>query len=218
MHDTNSHLRAWDEEHKRGIWKGPYSLAFFQQYAPSSGFVLDAGCGIGRYTIPLAMKNYRTIGIDISLPAIKKLDDEIHRRRFNVGLGAADVRNLPFNDNVFEIVICYGVLQHLLEYERQKALLEFNRVLARNGTLIIEVLGKEDMRAGGKMVEPSTYQRNTGSIYHYFDVQELTDIFTDFKIIEIKEEKIIKNLGGKECMRHMISVAARTAERDKNIK
>jgi ubiquinone/menaquinone biosynthesis C-methylase UbiE len=218
MHDTNSHLKAWDEEHKRGIWKGPYSFTFFQKYAPSSGLVLDAGSGIGRYTIPLAMKNYRTIGIDISLPAIEILDDEIHRRSFNVGLGAADVRYLPFNDNVFDIVVCFGVLQHLLEHERQKAIAEFNRVLAKNGTLIMEVLGKEDMRAGGKMVEPSTYQRNTGSIYHYFDMQELTDIFSDFKIIEIKEEKIIKNLGGKECMRHMISVAARSAERDINIK
>ncbi|MBE0524860.1 MAG: class I SAM-dependent methyltransferase [Methanosarcinales archaeon] len=215
MLDKNSHLKAWDEEHKRGIWKGPYSLAFFQKYAPSSGCVLDAGCGIGRYTIPLALKNYSMFGIDISLPAIKKLDDEIHRRNLNVGLGVADVRYLPYNNNVFDIVVCFGVLQHLLEYERQKALIEFNRVLAQNGTLIMEVLGKEDMRAGGKMVEPSTYQRNTGSIYHYFDVQELTDIFSDFKIIEIKEEKVIKNLGGKECMRHMISAAAKSVEKDK---
>jgi ubiquinone/menaquinone biosynthesis C-methylase UbiE len=215
MHDTNSHLKAWDEEHKRGIWKGPYSLVFFQKYAPSSGFVLDAGCGIGRYTIPLAFNNYSMIGIDVSLPAIKKLDDEIHRRRLIVGLGAADMRYLPFSDKVFDIVVCYGVLQHLLEYERQQALVEFNRILVNNGTLIMEVLGKEDMRAGGRMVEPSTYQRSTGSIYHYFDVEELTYIFSDFKIIEIKEEKIIKNLGGKECMRHMISVAARSAEKDK---
>jgi ubiquinone/menaquinone biosynthesis C-methylase UbiE len=215
MLDINSHLKAWDQEHKRGIWKGPYSLDFFQKYAPSSGFVLDAGCGIGRYTIPLALKNYKIIGIDISQSAIKKLDDEIHRRRFNVGLEVADVRYLPFNNNVFDIVVCFGVLQHLLEHERKMALAEFNRVLTQNGTLILDVLGKEDMRVGGKMVEPSTYQRNTGSIYHYFDVQELTGIFSDFKVIGIKEDKIIKNLGGKECMRHMISVAARSVEIDK---
>ena len=214
MSRTFSHLRAWEEEHRRSIWKGPYSLDFFQSHAPLSGMFLDAGCGIGRYTIPLALRGYDMFGVDISLGALGKLNEANQRRDIEMGLAGADVYHLPFQDNVFNGLVCYGVLQHLLESERRAALDEFNRVLMPGGILIIEVLGREDMRMGGLEVEPFTYRRDTGSVYHYFNVPELTGLFVDFDVLDIKEEKSIKNLGGSERLRHMICAAVRVTERD----
>ncbi len=210
-----SHLKAWNTEHLRGIWKGPYSLDFFDRYVTPPARILDAGCGLGRYTIPLAMREYEVMGVDISSFAITELDNVRLRRNMQMGLAAADVCHLPFRDNTFDAVVAFGVLQHLLEEERRAVPLEFARVLVPGGTLIIEVLGREDMRIGGREVEPATFLRSTGSVYHYFDPDEIKDIFSGLDIIDIKENKVIKNIAGKDYMRHMILVAARSREKDK---
>ena len=210
-----SHLKAWNTEHLRGIWKGPYSLDFFDRYVTPPARILDAGCGVGRYTIPLAMREYEVMGVDISSLAITELDNVRLRRNMQMGLAAADVCHLPFRDNTFDAVVAFGVLQHLLEEERRGVPLEFARVLVPGGTIVIEVLGREDMRMGGREVEPATFLRSTGSVYHYFDPDEIKDIFSGLDIIDIKENKVIKNIAGKDYMRHMISVAARSREKDK---
>ncbi|MDF1558334.1 MAG: class I SAM-dependent methyltransferase [ANME-2 cluster archaeon] len=215
MSRTFSHFRAWEEEHRRGIWKGPYSLDFFHKHAPSYGTVLDAGCGIGRYTIPLAMQGYDILGVDISPGALGDLDAVRLRRNLKMGLAAADISHLPFHDSIFHIVVCFGVLQHLLEAERTIAIDEFNRVLIPGGILIIEVLGRDDMRLGGYEVEPFTFRRDTGSVYHYFNLPELKGLLADFEVLDIKEERKIKDMGGSKRLRHMIYAAVKATERDK---
>lgn len=209
-----SHLKAWNTEHLHGIWKGPYSLDFFDRYVTPPARILDAGCGVGRYTIPLAMREYEVMGVDISSLAITELDNVRLRRNMQMGLAAADVCHLPFRDNTFDAVVAFGVLQHLLEEERSAVPKEFARVLVPGGTIVIEVLGREDMRMGGREVEPATFLRSTGSVYHYFDPDEIKDIFSGLDIIDIKENKVIKNIAGKDHIRHMISVAARSREKD----
>ena len=209
-----SHLKAWNTEHLRGIWKGPYSLDFFERHVTSPGRILDAGCGVGRYTIPLAMREYDVTGVDISLFAITELDNARLRRNMQMDLAAADVCHLPFRENTFDAVVAFGILQHLLEEERSTVLPEFARVLVPGGTLVIEVLGIEDMRMGGREVETATFLRSTGSVYHYFDLDEIKDAFSSLEIIDIKENRIIKNIAGKDYTRHMISVAARSREKD----
>lgn len=209
-----SHLKAWDTEHLRGIWKGPYTLDFFDRYVTPPARILDAGCGVGRYTIPLAMREYEVTGVDISGFAITELDNARMRRNIEIGLAAADVCHLPFRDSTFDAVVAFGVLQHLLEEERSAVLSEFARVLMPDGTLVIEVLGREDMRMGGREVEPATFLRSTGSVYHYFDLDEIKEFYSGLEIIDIKENRIIKNIGGKDHTRHMISVAARSREKD----
>ena len=210
-----SHLKAWNTEHLRGIWKGPYSLDFFDRYVTPPARILDAGCGVGRYTIPLAMREYDVTGVDISLFAITELDNVRLRRNMQMGLAAADIFHLPFRDNSFDAVVAFGVLQHLLEDERSTVLPEFARVLVPGGTLVIEVLGMEDMRIGGREVETATFLRSTGSVYHYFNLDEIKDLFSGLEIINIKENRINKNIAGKDYTRHMISVAAKSIEKDK---
>lgn len=209
------HLKAWDTEHRRGIWKGPYSLDFFDRHAAGVGHILDAGCGIGRYTIPLAMKGHDVTGIDVSMTASARLNDASGRRSLDIRVVTADICHLPFRNAAFDTVVCFGVLQHLLDRERVMAISEFRRVLKPGGTLVLEVFGRDDMRAGGEEVEPFTYLRDAGSVYHYFDVHELEEYLSDFELIDIKEERNTKLLGGKSYMRHMISAAAQATERDK---
>lgn len=96
-----------------------------------SSTILDIGCGSGRETEFIGPISSKITGIDISQSAIgafiKKGFDGI----------LADVKSLPFPDESFDFVICPEILHHLRgQGELTDFLIEFSRVLKRNGVLI----------------------------------------------------------------------------------
>lgn len=201
------HILAWNREHESNIWRGPYSLRLFEKYI-RSGAVLDAGCGSGRYTIPLASRGFATTGIDVVKKAVRRMLDAAGARGLHFDGAAADVTRLPFRDGSFDAVVCYGVLQHLLEAERNIAICELSRVLKKGGYLFIEVFGEEDMRSGGDEVEKGTYRRKSGVIYHYFSSDEVAGLLSGFETVELTERKSDCVFRGVRYGRHMFSAAA----------
>ncbi len=202
-----SHIKAWEDEYRKTTWKGHYSLELLDP-VEGRGRLLDAGCGSGRYSLPLAMRGFDVVGVDVSMKALNMLKQSIVLRKLDMSIFAADVSRLPFSGNSFDFIWCYGVLQHLLQSEREITVREFHRVLKKEGILFVEVFGKEDFRYGGQEVEPHTFSRENGVIYHYFDGPELENLLGDFKaaIGESHKKKMFK---GKSYMRHMISATAR---------
>jgi ubiquinone/menaquinone biosynthesis C-methylase UbiE len=201
------HIKAWEDEYKKSIWKGHYSLEMLAA-APKKGRLLDAGCGSGKYSLPLKMRGFDVVGMDVSLAALRMLSKSSRSRDVDIDILAGNVFQLPFADGSFDIVWCYGVLQHLLSKERESAICEFQRILRTEGLLFIEVFGKDDMRYGGIEVEPGTFSRSNRIVYHYFDKDEIEGSLSDFscRIIETRKEKCFK---GKFYTRHMISVVAK---------
>ena len=49
----------------------------------------------------------------------------------------ADICNLPFNDNIYDYILCNHVLEHI--YDDEKAMKEIFRVLNKNGIAILQV-------------------------------------------------------------------------------
>jgi SAM-dependent methyltransferase len=49
----------------------------------------------------------------------------------------ADVYNLPFQDNEFDLVLCLGILEHL--EDPKKAIVQMKRVLKPNGRILVSV-------------------------------------------------------------------------------
>jgi len=90
-----------------------------QCYLESDARVLDLGCGPRDQVIPIEYLGYQYIGLDYS-----NLKADI--------LG--DAHALPFEDNTFDCVLSYAVLEHL--YNPHVALCEIERVLKPNGTYI----------------------------------------------------------------------------------
>ena len=201
------HIKAWEDEYKKSIWKGHYSLGMLDA-TPKKGRLLDAGCGSGKYSIPLKMRGFDVVGMDVSLSALRMLSESSKSRDVDIDILAGNVFQLPFTDGSFDIVWCYGVLQHLLSKERESAICEFRRILKTEGLLFLEVFGKDDMRYGGIEVESGTFSRSNGIVYHYFDKDEIEESLSDFscRIIETRKEKCFK---GKFYTRHMISVVGK---------
>ncbi len=199
------HILAWKRESKS--WKGGhYSLEL-----PGSckkGRLLDAGCGSGKYAIPLRMRGFDVVGVDVSIDALRIAGERSTGRKMGISLLAANVYEMPFQDGSFDVVWCYGVLQHLLLNERELAIRDFFRILRRGGMLFLEVFGEEDMRFGGHEVEPNTFSRKNGIVYHYFNKNELKELLRDFSC-NIVESRRKKRFDGVYYKRHMVSAVAK---------
>lgn len=195
-----SHLKAWENEYTRSTWRGPYSIEPMKARLNKGARVLDVGCGSGKMLAPLARAGFGIMGVDICRGALLTLAD--HRTV------QGDARSLPFKDRIFNGAVCYDVLQHLLEGERSAAVREMRRVLVPGGLLFIQVFGNKDMRYGGTLVEPDTFRRHTGIIYHYFTEEEVKSMLSGFTLLQMDSAISLKTFHGEKFTRHKITAVA----------
>jgi SAM-dependent methyltransferase len=110
--------------------------------------ILDAGCGNGRHTVPLARAGYRPVGFDRSEPLLtagRRSSGSARWPEFIRGCYS----NLPFGAGRFEAVLSLGTaLGYLGDDGDQRALREFRRVLVPGGRLVIETLHREQLDSG----------------------------------------------------------------------
>ena len=203
-----SQVSAWEQEYTHVTWGGPRSIQAVRDHLPKGSRVLDAGCGNGRHLLPLS-RMYRAVGIDISKTALVASGTYLQKSGQHSEHLVSSVTELPFDDDSFDGIVCYGVLQHLLANDRRAAVNEFKRVLLPGGFLFFEAFGVDDMRYGGKEVEPHTFLRKSGLIYHYFMVEEVGSLLEDFKIMELEDARSQKRFRGKLYPRHMVKGIAR---------
>jgi 2-polyprenyl-3-methyl-5-hydroxy-6-metoxy-1,4-benzoquinol methylase len=95
--------------------------------------VLDAGCGTGYGTEILAKSSAeRVVAIDLSDVAVS----ETARRVGNLAdVSQADVCQLPFANETFELVVCFEVIEHIQDASR--AVEELARVLRPDGVVLV---------------------------------------------------------------------------------
>lgn len=76
----------------------------------SDKLVLEAGCGAGRFTEILLQKGARLVSSDLSSAV------EVNVENFPVSdkhiVIQADINDMPYADETFDVVICLGVIQH----------------------------------------------------------------------------------------------------------
>lgn len=101
-------------------------------------WILDAGCGTGRLTRPIARRYNRVVGADVSPEMLRELREKDYLR-WPPLLVNADLRSLPFPDDQFSVVLAVHILHLIADW--QTAFREMWRVLEGNGVLL---LGHED--------------------------------------------------------------------------
>jgi ubiquinone/menaquinone biosynthesis C-methylase UbiE len=101
-----------------------------------SDFILDVGCGIGKYDYFVAKKCKYLVGIDINAKAISKAKMFLSDQE-NCNFLVCDAHCLPFSDDSFDKILSLCSVEHF-ENDNQ-ALLEMNRVLKQNGMITLSV-------------------------------------------------------------------------------
>jgi SAM-dependent methyltransferase len=102
--------------------------------AAPAGRALDAACGTGRHARTLIDLGHTVSGIDLTPEMLERARVNVPEASFTVG----DLRELPFADASFDLVVCGLALAHLPSLGG--AVGELGRVLASGGRLIVSVL------------------------------------------------------------------------------
>lgn len=107
------------------------ALEIVQAAVPRRSVILDAGAGTGDMAAQLMECGHEVWGLDIAEPMIRHARTRTGSDRFWVG----DLEQIPFRDNMFDAVVCLGVIEYL--DSDQQALREMWRVLKPGGTAVI---------------------------------------------------------------------------------
>ena len=192
----------WELAWREGRWYEASSafpaVVEFGKYLEGTGVktILDFGSGAGRHTIFLAKVGFRVIAFDISLSALKQLNERAKTGKLDdVFLSQSEMSKLPFADGAFDAIVGNNVLHHSTTLGISASLSEVFRVMRMGGVGYFSVLSRNDYKYGtGKPVEPATYVSaeldETGIIHHFFSEDELRSCFSKFDIISLDEELI----------------------------
>ncbi|MGB9698443.1 MAG: class I SAM-dependent methyltransferase [Thermodesulfobacteriota bacterium] len=104
---------------------------------PNPGeLILDAGCGTGVFTLDILAKGAKVIGVDISLPMLKRAGDKMRESKFQTVL--ADIIHLPFAEGIFDRSVSITTLEFIKDGKR--AVWEMFRVTKKGGVIVVATL------------------------------------------------------------------------------
>ncbi len=157
-----------------------------------ANLTLDIGCGYGRFAKLLSDKKVSTtiICADISKNALKSSIKYLKNRK-NIFFVNADAENLPFKNNIFDLVLCIEVISYT--DNPGKVLSQIYRVMKEYGTLLISVENKY----GGIVCDPYIKKKELESIItkgerkdvKYFTTAELDKLLrkNGFRVISCEK-------------------------------
>lgn len=108
-------------------------------------FVLDIGCGTGRYTDALAYPHTRRIAaLDLSHRMLKVASSKYEHD--NVGWVQGNSEKLPFKQDTFDVALMVLVIHHIPKTLRKQAYSEILSVLRPGGRFVIMTRAHEHIR------------------------------------------------------------------------
>jgi len=159
------------------------------------GKLLNVGCAHGPDFLPFS-KGFELWGMDFSLGMLKQAIRFSTKSNLYVNLASADALALPFPDNTFDWAISVATYHHIKgEQEREKALVELNRVLRPEGEAFLTVWNHGQPRFWFKSKEQQVpwrlKEKTIYRYYHLFSYGELKKLLvkTGWEIITMSPEK-----------------------------
>lgn len=127
--------KYYDDWYWQSFWKAnerPLIVHELTRFRSCAGPALDAGTGTRLYLDELARSGIECVGIDTSQ---SMLDEARKKLPLSVRLICADIRNLPFPDKEFNLIIACRVLSHVANLN--VAVHELGRVANTGCSLIV---------------------------------------------------------------------------------
>lgn len=147
---NKNYPKLWDNLNKRPFidkninpiaWE---RLNIVKKYLKKESLILDIGFGAGDLERCLFDSNFSAnlYGIDISKGSVNSAIIKYPNWTFKIG----GIDSLPFENEYFDQIVSLEVLEHISPSKVFKSLKEINRVLKKNGTIIISIPINENLQ------------------------------------------------------------------------
>ncbi len=208
--------KGWKWEVVKGshadFWRTPSVESFYLVNRwQNLGFkdFLDLGCGLGRHAILFGKNHFSVSCFDISEEAVNKTQEWADLEGLALTYKIGDALNLPFDNESFDAILSYHVVNHTDTAGMKRIIGEIYRVLRPGGECYL-TLGSKDAwgwkETDWPMVDENTKLRQEdgpeNNVPHFYaDYDLIQDLFRDFEIIDLHQvqEFIKKRSDGKVC-------------------
>lgn len=150
--------------------------------ASEKQIMLDIGCGWGRWMLGAANKNYLPIGIDLRLEFCKTARQTLIKNGKSGYTVVADLQNLPFDNNIFDLIWSFSVIQHTHKSRLENCLTHVNRILKPDGSVKLEFPSKTGIY--NRIVNVKREMENAQDInswsVRYYTISDYKNILSNF--------------------------------------
>lgn len=147
--------------------------------------ILIPGIGYGRNAQIFLENGIKVTGIEISETAI-----DLANKRFGQGLTIyhGSVTEMPFDDNQYDGIFCYGLIYLLDKEERLKLIQDCYNQLIKNGTMVFTAITKEAQTFGqGTLIGKDRYEMFGGVKIFFYDKESIKEEFGKAGLFDISE-------------------------------
>lgn len=154
-----------------------------------NAMILDAGTAIGDYPKFLTEKcdkNFNVIGIDTSENMLRKAIKNAPKAKFKL----MDIRNITFDKNNFDAIICFATLIHVDDKTCLRVLDKFSELLKDKGIIAINVM--ECNNEEKEIFIPEPFNPKYKTYFNRYSKQFFIDYFTanNYTIEKIYDNKM----------------------------
>ena len=187
------------EKDRQGQLEYLVTMHYIHKFLKPGDTVLEIGAGTGRYSIAPAKEGYMVKAVELVESNIDKLKQNAIGIS-NLEAFQGDALDLSrFDDNSFDVVLCFGPMYHLYEaYDQHRALDEAIRVTKPGGVILVAFLSAHAIICTNYLYNHTTIDglnHNFDSEYNVLHFKE--QLFTGFDIAEFESfftEKKVEHL------------------------
>ncbi|MGN6399681.1 MAG: class I SAM-dependent methyltransferase [Flavisolibacter sp.] len=151
--------------------------------------ILIPGIGYGRNAQIFRKNGISVTGIEISKTAI-----DLAHKHFGQDLTIyhGSVTEMPFDDQVYDGIFCYGLIYLLDKDERQKLIQDCFNQLTESGYMIFTAITKNARTYGqGTLIEKDRFEMFGGAKIFFYDTETIGEEFANAGLFEVSE--VIEN-------------------------
>ena len=164
----------------------------------NNSYLLDIGCGWGRFLLSVTNNKITLVGIDINfkyLQKIKKL-----KSSYNIHLIRADCEYLPFRNEIFDYIFSNSVFQHLERKKFYKTILKVQALLKEKSLLVFQIPNMHSVRGFiHYFLKFEKWEKKLTPFYiRYYDIIQLMHLFPSNFSIKIEGYSLLLFENNKE--------------------
>jgi SAM-dependent methyltransferase len=134
------------------------------------GSLLDVGCGVGFFLKLAEDEGYKASGVEFSSWA-----SEYARNNFSLDVFTGELKDAGFAPDTFDVITLWHILEHVTD--PTKFLMEVNRLLKKDGLLVVEVPNVRSIAA--KIAGTSWELMAPKEHFFYFNPETVAQLLQD---------------------------------------